>query len=185
MSERGETLEEVAERLRELASLGAVWAATATEQLLGRTVLTHAPTVHGGLDLVPSGEWSTGLLFTTHGDFPGLVGVFVTPSTRCNVVRLLLGSPPGEPDAAAVESALREFGNIVVSQTLSAIANATGGRIEPSVPELVMENAAAVLATRLPSRRRGYPGLLVGTELFDRQGDLRALLVFAPDPKHL
>ena len=148
-------------------------------------MLTHAPAVRGGLELVPSGEWSTGLFFTTDGDIPGLVAVFVTPATRRNVVRLLLGSPPGEPEPAVVESALCEFGNIVVSQTLSAIANATGGRIEPSVPELVIEDAAAVFATRLPARRRGSPGLLVVTELFDRKGDLRALLVFAPDPKPL
>jgi chemotaxis protein CheY-P-specific phosphatase CheC len=78
-------------------------------------------------------------------------------------------------------SALTEFGSILTSQTVSAIADALGGRIMPGVPELVLENAETALQARMSPRHRPPPPLYIESELFDRQGDFRALHVFLPD----
>ena len=131
MTARGETAGMDAERLRELAGLGASWAATAFAQLVGHPVQTDLPTVHADSQLEQAGDWSTGLCFSTEGDFPGLVAVFVTPQTRESIALRLLGNPDLPPPVSAVRSALREFGNIVVSQTISAIANATSRLTAP------------------------------------------------------
>jgi chemotaxis protein CheY-P-specific phosphatase CheC len=78
-------------------------------------------------------------------------------------------------------SALTEFGSILTSQTVSAIADALGGRIMPGVPELVLEDAEAALQARMSPRHRPPPPLYIESELFDRSGELRALHVVLPD----
>jgi len=55
--------------------------------------------------------------------------------------------PARGADSGAVESALRELGNIVASHTMSAIADRLGGRILLSVPLLVMEDADTAFAS--------------------------------------
>lgn len=179
----GGDLETAVERMREVASLGASWAAAALTQLSGHPVSTRVPEVHHREHLERAGEWSTGLCFTTEGDTPGLVAVFMTPPTRDLILRQLIGNSERDASRPAVESVLKEFGNIIVSQAISAIANATGDTIWTSVPELLLEDAGAVFARRLPGRRHQGQGLLVETELFSANTALRALLVFAPDPK--
>jgi len=95
------------------------------------------------------------------------------------VVELLCGdaAPPREIYA----SALSEFGNILVSQTASAIANTFGGRVLPSLPELVLSDAEAALQATLAPRGRPAPPVYIESELFDRGGRFRALHVMVPE----
>jgi chemotaxis protein CheY-P-specific phosphatase CheC len=85
----------------------------------------------------------------------------------------------------AVASALSEFGNILASQTVSAIADTLGERIMPGVPELVMGDAESVLQQRMSPRHRPPPPLYIESELFDRQGQFRALHVVVPEVEKL
>jgi chemotaxis protein CheY-P-specific phosphatase CheC len=169
------------ERVRELATVGATWAAAAFAQLVGRPVETYAPSVHQRERLECAGPWNTGLFFEAEGDLSGVVAIFLSHGTRERVEGLLLGSAPPDPLAAA--SALRELGNIAVSRTVSAIADTLGARILISIPELVMDDAEATFASRIPARREGRAGWMIETELLGPRGELRALLVFAPDPE--
>ena len=141
--------------------------------------LPRVPVMHGPERVRQRGEWDTGIFCELEGDLAGTVAVFLSPRTREAVTELLCGeaSPPQEIAA----SALSEFGNILASQTASAIANTLGGRILPSLPELVLTGAEAVLQSRLSPAGRPAPPLYIESELFDRQGRFRALHVLVPD----
>jgi chemotaxis protein CheY-P-specific phosphatase CheC len=166
------------DRLRELAHIGASWAANSLARLSDRTILTRVPVMHGPERLEQRTGWPTGIFCDIHGDLEGLIAVFLSAQTREAVVELLCGDP--DPPREILASALSEFGNILVSQTASAIANTLGGRILPSLPELVMEDAEAALQARLSPRHRPPPPIYIESELFDRTGRFRALHVVLP-----
>jgi chemotaxis protein CheY-P-specific phosphatase CheC len=166
------------DRLRELAHIGASWAAGAFARLVERTILTRVPMVHGPERYKRRGEWTTGILCDLTGDMSALVAVMMSERTRLSIIRLLCGdeNPPREIAA----SALTEFGNILVSQTASAIADTLGGRILPSLPELVFTDAETALQVRMSPRRNPEASLYIESELFDRAGEFRALHVMLP-----
>ena len=55
------------DRLRELAHIGASWAATSFARLVGRTILTRVPVVHAPERFVKRGEWQTAILCEMRG----------------------------------------------------------------------------------------------------------------------
>jgi len=166
------------DRLRELAHIGASWAASAFARLAGRTILTRVPLIHGPERLRKRGEWTTGVFCGLSGAITGTVAIFLPPPTRDAVAALLCGdaAPPQEIYA----SALSEFGNILASQTASAIADTLGAKIVPGVPELVLRDAETALQVRMSPRHRPAAPIYIESELFDRQGEFRALHVFLP-----
>jgi chemotaxis protein CheC len=166
------------DRLRELAHIGASWAATAFARLAGRTILTRVPVVHGPERFRKRGEWATGVFCDFEGGMQGLVAIFLPAPTRDTVISLLCGDQAPPRELAA--SALSEFGNILASQTVSAIAETLGQVLLPSVPELVLEDAETALQARMSPRHREPPPLYIESELFDRQGRFRALHVVLP-----
>jgi len=166
------------DRLRELAHIGASWAATAFARIVGRTILTRVPLVHGPDRFKKRGEWETGVFCEIRGGLEGIVAVFMPATTCLSVVELLCGveSPPREQ----VASALSEFGNILASQTVSAIADTLGTRILPGLPDLVIQDAETALQARMTPRNRPPAPLYIESELFDRAGAFRALHVLLP-----
>ena len=176
------TLESIPEseidRLRELAHIGASWAATALARLVGRTILTRVPVVHGPDRFQKRGEWQTGVLCEISGDLEGIVAIFLPIAVRDSLSALLC--PKESRSREMVASSLTELGSILTSQTVSAIADTLGGRIIPGLPELVLEGAEDELQARLSPRHRPPPPLYIESELFDRQGDFRLLHVVLP-----
>jgi chemotaxis protein CheC len=166
------------DRLRELAHIGASWAATAFARLVGRTILTRVPMVYGPERFRRRGEWHTGIFCTLEGTLDGVVAVFLPQASRDAVVEILCGRTPLPREMTA--SALTEFGSILTSQTVSAIADTIGGRIMPGLPQLVLEDAETALEARMSPRHRPAPPIYIESELFDRQGDFRALHVLLP-----
>jgi len=166
------------DRLRELAHIGASWAATAFARLVGRTILTRVPVVHGPERFRRRGDWQTGIFCTLEGSLDGVVAVFLPQASRDAVVEILCRRKSPAREIAA--SALTEFGSILTSQTVSAIADTIGGRIMPGLPQLVLEDAETALQARMSPRHRPAPPLYIESELFDRQGDFRALHVLLP-----
>jgi chemotaxis protein CheY-P-specific phosphatase CheC len=184
MSTRLEGVDEVeVDRLRELAHIGASWAAGAFAALAGRTILTRVPMVHGPERFKSRGDWPTGIFCDVEGALTGLVAIFLPTNTRDAVVSRLCGDERAPVETVA--SALSEFGNILASQTVSAIADTIGERIISGVPELVLEEAELVLQARMAPRNRPPPPLFIESELFDRQGEFRALHVVVPELEKL
>jgi chemotaxis protein CheY-P-specific phosphatase CheC len=166
------------DRLRELAHIGASWAATAFARLVGRTILTRVPVVYGPDRFRKRGGWQTGVLCEVSGDLDGMVAIFLPLAVRDSLTALLCSEESAPKEMVA--SLLTELGSILTSQTVSAIADTLGGRIVPGLPELVLEDAEEALQARLSLRHRPPPPLYIESELFDRQGDFRLLHVVLP-----
>ena len=162
-------------RLRELAGVGASCAASAFGSILGQDVSAAAQQVVDADRYRADARWSTGVIFEAEGELSGLVAILLPPPL-CDTVGAL---GVVEQDDASVESAVREFGNIVASHTISAIADALGGRILLSVPLLVTSDADHALVA-LAGSRGGQ--VCIECELANPAGQLYALLVFVPDP---
>ncbi len=167
------------DRLRELAHIGAGWAAAAFGQIASRTILTRVPVAHGPERFRHRSEWRTGVFFEAKGSIDAVVAIFLTAETRDAVIETMLSGHEVTVESAA--SALCEFGNMLASQTVSAIADTLGSCILLGLPDLVMENAEAALEARLAPRHGGSSPLYIESELFDRQGEYRALHVVLPE----
>lgn len=163
--------------LGELAELGAGSAAQALGTILGRTIVARTPRAVDEETYLPDPNWSTGVVFEADGELSGLVALLLPDPSRDHLGSLLVGDPSGD----ALESALRELGNIVASHTISAIADGMGGRILLSVPILVMEDAESVVVSLIGQR---HPAHCFESQMIDEQsGLLAAALVFIPDRK--
>jgi chemotaxis protein CheY-P-specific phosphatase CheC len=164
------------ERLRGLVALGAQRAAGALTEFAGATV--QAGGLRGG-EALKSPPFETGVIFAVAGRLGGHLAFCLDTLSRRALVRLLLDEDEPEAPPDMVASALGELGNIVASQAVSAIADAVGGSIALSVPDLALEGVVA----RLQSLRggRGEGDLTVSCELSAPESELRVLLVVAID----
>ncbi len=172
--------EEERELLYELTSIGASHASMAFTLLLHRAIAPSAPQFHIIEDYETDDAWQTGVIFQADGELTGLV-LILLPATSCEIVaqRLIHEDCTDDP-AEAVESALRELGNIVASHTMSAMADRLGGRILLSVPLLVMDDADLAFAALLHERGSDH---YVECELTDSARAIRARLIFVPESK--
>jgi len=183
MSVMADFSEEERELLYELTSIGASHASMAFTLLLHRAIAPSAPQFRVveeyGTDETDE-TWQTGVIFQADGELTGLV-LILLPATSCQIVaqRLIHEECTDDP-AEAVESALRELGNIVASHTMSAMADRLGGRILLSVPLLVMEDADLAFAALLHERGSDH---YVECELTDSARAIRARLIFVPESK--
>jgi chemotaxis protein CheY-P-specific phosphatase CheC len=164
------------ERLCSLASVGASFASTAFGQLLGGTVVNRVPRVCRPADPAGPDRWCTGIVFEAEGDLTGLVAIVLPEPDRDLAVEMMVGY--ADPHDQIVESALRELGNIIASQTVSAIADSLDATIMLSVPTLVMQDADVVLLSLITQRGAW---IRIETDLYEPDGALSAVLVFAPD----
>jgi chemotaxis protein CheY-P-specific phosphatase CheC len=180
MSDVTDFSDEERESLYQLTSIGASHASMAFTLLLHRAIAPSAPLFREADEYCPDDRWCTGVIFQADGELTGLVAILL-PVASCEMVaeRLIRGENPVDRHVT-VESALRELGNIVASQTMSAIADRLGGRILLSVPLLVMEDADTAFASMF--RDRGAERC-VECELTDSARDIRVRLVFVPGPK--
>ena len=162
--------------LGELAGLGAGCAAQALGMILGRDVVARSPHAVDEQTYLPDPTWSTGVIFEADGELSGLIALLLPDQSRDRLGALLVGDPSDE----ALESALRELGNIVASHTISAIADGLGARILLSVPILVMQDAESAVVSLIGQRN---PAHCFESQLVDADGSLAAALVFIPDRK--
>lgn len=155
----------------ELAVLGAEQAAASMAALLDRELAPRSPVASAG---GAASKAATAVVFEMEGDLSGVVALLMSAPAREEVIEAL----GADTTAVVGQSALREFGNIVASQAVSAIADRLGSRITLSVPKLVDGNAGRELARRLAGRRSAA---VVETALCSSEGDPEAVLLFAPD----
>jgi len=170
------------ESLRGLVDAGASGAAAALAELVGRSVLYRTAAGSEGAAEPAAGQRRTGVFFEVEGHLRGMVALLLAPAACDAIVQNLLGGGAGSdhgPQASA--SALCEVGNIVASQTMSAVADTLGARILLSVPKLVSEDADGALARRVADRRRRGAVLRLESTLVDCDEAFEALLVFVLD----
>jgi chemotaxis protein CheY-P-specific phosphatase CheC len=165
-------------RVSELARIGALRAAAAFSSLLGREMRAAEPRPRAAVGAGARGGAEAAVIFEMQGSVPGLIALLF-PRSACELVVAALCSET-DVSSAAGESALREVGNIIASQAVSAVADHLGGRITLSVPILVGAGGGLIFGQLLAQRREGRAGLVTESELCE-SGEHRGLLLFAPD----
>lgn len=138
--------------LKEIGNIGAGNAATALSDMIGETVTINVPRCEwigfseignmlGGPDNV-----ILGILVQLSQDVEGFILMAQELPDVQNTLRDLLGQdiPGGEMTIEAAEP-MREVCNILAGAYISAIASMTGLQIMPSVPELTIDMAMAIM----------------------------------------
>jgi len=180
-----------ADRLVELANIGAGHAATALASLTGETCLMTVPTASVVGELPPGsllgagarvalGEPLAGVFFEVRGALWGSVAVLLPRPSCERILERLLGRPSAALEASSVASALQELGNILASHVVSAMAETIGEPILLSTPALAPDDAVSVLASLIALRHPERPDLRIETVIADRSGETQAILVFLP-----
>jgi chemotaxis protein CheC len=140
--------------LREIGNIGAGNAVTALAKLLNKKVDMDVPKVKvmkfkdvseilGGAEIPV-----VGLLLNVEGDITGSIMFILKSDAARTLVNILMGR--SLEDCKEFEemelSALQEIGNILASSYLSSLSGLTGLNIMPSVPELAIDMAGAILS---------------------------------------
>ncbi|EPR13098.1 chemotaxis protein CheC [Ruminiclostridium papyrosolvens] len=140
--------------LREIGNIGAGNAVTSLAKMIDKKVDMAVPEVKiMGFDRVSQilgGEeiLVVGILLNVNGDITGNMMFILDINAARKLVNILLGSHD-ETNLNFNElelSALKEIGNILTASYLSALAGLTNLKILPSVPELAIDMAGAILS---------------------------------------
>ncbi len=140
--------------LREIGNIGAGNAVTSLAKMIDKKVDMAVPEVKiMGFDRVSQilgGEeiLVVGILLNVTGDITGNMMFILDINAARKLVNILLGNhDETNLDFNELElSALKEIGNILTASYLSALAGLTNLKILPSVPELAIDMAGAILS---------------------------------------
>lgn len=140
--------------LKEIGNIGAGNAATALAKLLNRKVDMDVPRAKilgfqevsetlGGAELPV-----VGILLKVSGDLTGNIMFILQQKAAGMLVNMLMCRPLDEThDFTEMDiSALKEIGNILAGSYLSALSSLTNLTIVPSVPDLAIDMAGAILS---------------------------------------
>lgn len=161
--------------LREIGNIGAGNATTALAQMLQCKVDMSVPQVNllefkeigaamGGEELIMAG-----IYLGVEGDITGSIMFLVEKESARHLVSKLMGMElTGEEFSEMELSALKEVGNIITGAYLNSLSSLTNLKIFPSIPDLTVDMAGAILS--VPAIEFGALGdriLLIQTEFFD------------------
>lgn len=162
--------------LREIGNIGAGNATTAIAQMLGSRLNMQVPKVElmeasklGGA-ICDEEETVVGIFLEVCNDISGsMMFLMRMDSAHVIVNKLMMRDPDyNEPFDEMDLSALKEIGNIIAASYLSALSTLTNLRIQPSVPYIAVDMAAAILS--VPAIQFGQYGdnaLFIETEFGD------------------
>ena len=162
--------------LREIGNIGAGNATTAIAKMLGSRLNMQVPNVKlmeasqlGGA-ICDEEETVVGIFLEVCNDISGsMMFLMRMDSAHVIVNKLMMREPDyNEPFDEMDLSALKEIGNIIAASYLSALSTLTSLRIQPSVPYIAVDMAAAILS--VPAIQFGQYGdnaLFIETEFGD------------------
>ncbi|MBQ7507308.1 MAG: chemotaxis protein CheC [Lachnospiraceae bacterium] len=175
-----ESLQEVNEKyfdvLKEIGNIGAGNATTSIANMLGIKIDMKVPAVQllsfQELEtaICPEEEVIVGIFLGVTDDITGSMMFLMRLESARYLVNILMMSP----DNTSLEfnemelSALQEIGNIIAGSYLNALATMTNLKIQPTVPHLSIDMAAAILS--VPAIMFGMDGdsaLMISTEFGD------------------
>lgn len=168
--------------LKELGNIGAGNATTALAQLINCKVDMNVPQVRL-LEFQELGEIVGGedkimvsIFLQVEGDIDGSIMFMLSKSSAAHLVNKLMCGMLGLDENKADEhefgemecSAIKEVGNIITGAYLNALAGLTNMKIYPSIPQLAIDMAGALLS--VPAIEFGVFGdkiLLIQTQFSD------------------
>lgn len=161
--------------LRELGNIGAGNATTALAQMMQCKVDMAVPQVRllefkemgeimGGAEVIMAG-----IYLAIEGDITGSIMFLLEKQAARHLVNKLMGMEVTGDEFSEMEfSALKEVGNIITGAYLNSLSSLTNLVIYPSVPDLTVDMAGAILS--VPAIQFGELGdkmLMIQTQFFD------------------
>ena len=186
------TLESMSEQyfdvLKELGNIGAGHATTALAQMLQCKVDMKVPQVkllefnQIGDTMGGEEQIMAGIYLCVEGDITGSIMFLLEKESARHLVSKLMGMEMTEEDFSEIElSALKEIGNIITGAYLNSLSTITNLKIYPSVPDLTIDMAGAILS--VPAIEFGTLGdkiLLIQTQFTDDY-ELDGYFILVPD----
>ena len=174
--------------LKELGNIGAGNATTALAQLLNCKVDMQVPQVRlldfKELGAAVGGEERlvAGIYLGVEGDITGHIMFFLERESARHLVSKLMGMELQGAEVSEMElSALKEIGNIITGAYLNSLATITNMMIYPSVPDICIDMAGAILS--VPAIEFGAVGdkiLMIQTRFLD-DAELEGYFILVPD----
>lgn len=177
--------------IMEISNVGVGHAATAFSQLLGTRVDIRVPDVaiteiSEVPDKLGGADKPVVLMFLKMlGDAEGDLIVIFPKESATTMVGILLHQSASEVDifTEMAQSALREVGNILASAYLSALGSMLNLSLIPSTPSVTFDMlGAAIDAALVDIGRSGDKALMVETEMFIQNEELKGSFFLMPDP---
>lgn len=190
-----EMTEQYLDVLKELGNIGTGNAATALAQMIDCRVDMKVPQVRllefKDLGSILGGEEAVlvSVYLRIEGDIEGSMMFVLPEKSGLNLVNKLMSGMLGIPEKPIEEcqfgemecSAMKEVGNIITGAYLNAISSLTNMSFIPSVPQLSIDMAGAILS--VPAAEFGEYGdyiLLIQTQFSDEM-DLNGYFILIPD----
>jgi chemotaxis protein CheC len=163
--------------LKEIGNIGAGNAATALAKLLNKKIDMTVPKIR----IMEFNEVNTilgeeemlvvGILLTMNGDISGDIMFIIEKEAAELLVCLLMDKDRENFEFGEMEiSALKEIGNILTGSYLSALTALSGLNIQPSIPQLSIDMAGAILSVpAIEFGKMGETVLYIETEF--NEGD--------------
>ena len=174
--------------LKEIGNIGAGNATTALAQLLQCKVDMKVPQIRlldfseVGAAIGGEEQLMAGVYLIVEGDITGSMMFLLEEKAAHSLVAKLMQSEETEGDFTEMElSAMKEIGNIIVASYLNSLSALTGLLIMPSVPDLCIDMAGAILS--VPAIEFGEIGdkiLMIQTEFSDEKS-LNGYFILVPD----
>lgn len=174
--------------LKEIGNIGAGNATTALAQMLQCKVDMSVPQVklldfsQVGAAMGGEEQIMAGIYLVVEGDITGSIMFLLEKQSARHLIGKLMGMEPEGDDFSEMEiSALKEIGNIITGSYLNSLSTLTGLKIYPSVPDLSIDMAGAILS--VPAIEFGELGdqiLMIQTEFSDEQ-KLDGYFILVPD----
>lgn len=174
--------------LRELGNIGAGNATTALAQMMQCKVDMSVPRVQllefkelgeamGGEELVMAG-----IYLAIDGDIKGSIMFLLEKRAAKHLVGKLMGMMSEGDDFSEMElSALKEVGNIITGAYLNSLSSITNLMISPSVPDLTVDMAGAIISVpAIEFAALGDRMLMIQTQFFDEMV-LDGYFILIPD----
>jgi chemotaxis protein CheC len=176
--------------LREIGNIGAGNAATALAKMLNKKIGMDVPKVKilefKNVNEILGGEeiLVIGILLRVNGDLNGDMMFILEYKAARVLVNILMGNAPDDfSDFSEIElSALREIGNILAGSYLSALSQLTNLMFMPSVPDMAIDMAGAILS--VPAIQFGKVGdtvLYIETEFSEGTSKVVGDFFLIPD----
>ncbi|MDE6686999.1 MAG: chemotaxis protein CheC [Lachnospiraceae bacterium] len=174
--------------LREIGNIGAGNATTALSQMLNTRVDMAVPKVklmefkEVGTTMGGEDQLVAGIYLAVEGDITGSIMFIQKKESARNMVSKLMGMELQGDDFNELElSALKEIGNIITGAYLNSLSTLTNLCIYPSVPELCIDMAGAIMS--VPAIEFGTIGdriLMIQTDFAD-DADMSGYFILMPD----
>lgn len=185
------TLEEMSttyyDVLKEIGNIGAGNATTALASLLQSKVDMEVPNVmmldfkDVGTLLGGEEQEMVGAYLGVEGDITGSILFLIKKEAAMMMAKKLLGDYCGDELGEMECSAVKEVSNIITGSYLNALATMTNLTIYPSVPDLAVDMAGAILS--VPAIEFGIMGdkiLLIQSQLKD-EIEMEGFFIMVPD----